>query len=278
MALSVCAADGHPGDFPGRTEAMPANDLFRTQIAAMERLMWPLFLAFTAVGFVVMPMGWGEAEAREWFGSVPGLADAAARFLGFSDALWMVLAAIVVYLWLVRVEGLATARRWAATIMIGSAALEWVGAKTGMPFGPYAYTDRMGVRIAGVLPFTIPLAWFIVVITARAVILWRFPRARPLPLALGVGALALGTDLSLEWVAWKIRAYWIWYPGVLDAPGWPPVQNFVSWFVAAALFALAATGGRITPNAHQPARPALVLLIMNGMFWATIVVWLWRGA
>ena len=37
---------------------------------------------------------------------------------------------------------------------------EWVGESTGMPFGPYYYTDVLGWKIGGKIPALIPFAWY----------------------------------------------------------------------------------------------------------------------
>lgn len=76
------------------------------------------------------------------------------------------------------------------------------------------------------------------------------------------------TDLNLEFVAWKVRGYWVWYPhAATDVPGWPPLQNYVAWFVLS--FLLTAL---LPPNyglrLRRPAanRPILVLALMNALF------------
>ncbi len=41
-----------------------------------------------------------------------------------------------------------------------SLASELLGTSTGFPFGHYGYLDGLGYKIAGLVPFTIPLSWF----------------------------------------------------------------------------------------------------------------------
>lgn len=241
----------------------------------IENAFWYVFLIWTFVGFLVMPFEIGPIWVRE---NVPyqGLQELIIRFLTMSDAIWMILAGGVVYFHALRQEGPRTARRWALIIMLGSAVAEWVGAVTGFPFGPYIYTDNLGVRIFGVLPFTIPIAWLVIVLAARQFYLLVFPRIQRLQLALGVGFLALLTDLNLEFVAWKIRAYWIWYPFERgDIPSWPPWQNYVSWFVLATLFAWFTPPGTELGKRARGWRPPLVLLLMNLLFLVVQAFRLW---
>jgi uncharacterized membrane protein len=246
----------------------------RPSAIAFQEALWPLFLVFTAVGFAVMPFGIGEAQLGAWLPAGPAR-EALGLFLGASDAIWITLAAANVYFWAAKAEGLPTARRWAAIVLAGSAVLEWVGATTGQPFGPYVYTDRMGARIGGVLPFTIPLAWFVVVVCGRALVLRFFPKANVWQLAAGTGLAALATDFNLEYVAYGVRAYWIWYPGRTDLGPEPPAQNYVAWFAFAALFAALLREGRVASPGRRYGRPIAVLVLMNALFGATQLVQRW---
>ncbi len=230
-------------------------------------LAWWAFCVWTAIGFVVMPLNLGRSAVDRSLS--PGFAkDTLDTLLHVADAVWIYLAAIVVYLQTAASEGLTTARRWAVILLIGSGVFEWIGAQTGFPFGPYRYTDNFGWRISGVLPVAIPLAWMIVVLCGRALILRFRPTSTRFELALGTAAMATLTDANLEAVAWKIRGYWLWYPDEHGpVPAWPPVQNYVAWFALS--FALCAV---LPPNYSLRSRQVasrrliLVLVLMNALF------------
>lgn len=230
-------------------------------------LFWIVFLVWTAVGAVVMPMEIGEVNVQRMV-AVDGLREALVFILRVSDAVWMVMAFATVYLFTLLKAGAGVARRAALVVVAGSALIEAVGERTGFPFGDYAYTDNMGVRIAGVLPFTIPLAWFVILGAGQWFAAWWKPRWPVWKQSALVAALATLTDLNLEFIAWKVRAYWIWYPPgtplSMDPPAWPPLQNYVSWFVVS--FILAAAMPRFPKRAAFPLRPVGVLLLMNALF------------
>ena len=213
-----------------------------------------------------MPLNINAYQVKAWVG--PSLfGRLATQFMQVSDAVWMLLAAVTVYLHAVRSEGICTARQQAAITLVTSTIIEWIGTRTGFPFGPYEYTDGFGPRIGGVVPMAIPFAWLVIVLCARNLVLWLCPYAGRLETAFGVATIALLTDLNLEDVAWHVRGYWIWYPGSPRNPPpshWPPFQNYVAWFVISFAIAL------ILPTDHtlrvrQPSRwrPILLLFLMN---------------
>ena len=251
---------------PLKTRAAPPSSL-AGWFGPLPGLVWVSFLVWSAVGIAVMPLEIGETTLRRWIANA-GLQDAAVQLLHVSDAIWIFLGAVNVYFYAVRAEGLSVARRWAAIILLGSGCLEWVGATTGYPFGPYRYTDNFGWRLGGVLPVTIPLAWLIILLCGRYVILWRAPSATRWQIALGVACIALLTDINLEFVAWKVRAYWVWYPHLRTAPpDWPPIQNYASWFGFSFVLAwLLPPNHRLRPSAPGVAQPLLILTVMNGLF------------
>ncbi len=225
-----------------------------------------VFLIWTAVGFVVMPLDVTAAQVRAW--NLPsGIGGLAVEILRVSDALWMLFAAVTVYLHTVASEGLPTARRQAAIILLASTVAEWVGARTGFPFGPYEYTENFGPRIGGVVPMAIPLAWLVVVLCGRNVVLALRPTAGRFETAAGVAAVATLTDLNLEPVAWHVREYWVWYPHQPGpAPLWPPAQNYVAWTVLSFALALALPiDHTLRPRRPGRLRPILVLCLLNAL-------------
>lgn len=229
---------------------------------------WIVFLIWSAVGAVVMTLGLGPNWVRSVIGD-PGAQEGLIDFLKIADAIWMVLAAVVVIWCMGAQEGAKKAAIACAFIAVVSGAIEWVGAKTGIPFGPYRYTDNMGARIGGVLPFTIPLAWIVIVTGSRYLVAWLFPALKGRTFAAAVGCAAVLTDLNLEIVAWKIRAYWVWYPfDTGPLPLMPPWQNYAAWFVLAACFARLLPSVPAWPRGAAFFRPIWVLAIINALFLA----------
>ncbi len=118
-------------------------------------------------------------------------------------------------------------------------AIETTGVATGFPYGPFYYGDALGPKVAGLVPYLLPLSW--------------------VPLVLGAVAAAAPTVPEKEYVS-RRRVLWILYSavlltlvdGVLD-PGaaslgfwvWPnggpyygvPVSNYFGWLLSSSLAA-----------------------------------------
>jgi putative membrane protein len=125
-----------------------------------------------------------------------------------------------------------------ALLLLGSVFLvsllfESVGVATGWVYGPYHYTDKLGPRFLGLVPYIVPAAWFMMsypslVIADRLVPAGWKRWARLLGVA-AVGGLAM--------TAWDVimdpmmvaGGHWVWevegaYFGI-------PLQNFWGWWL-----------------------------------------------
>ncbi len=245
------------------------------QYGRAETVAWRLFLVWTCVGAAVLPFGI-DAQTLGRHLSHPLALRVATALLSWADLIWMVFATFVIYYHVVAAEGIGRARLLAAICLVGAGAIEWVGATTGYPFGPYRYTEAFGPLILGVLPVAIPLAWLVILLSARYALLERWPELSRFGHACGIGMVALLTDVNLEFVAWKVRGYWIWYPNLANPPAWPPLQNYVAWFALAALLSFSMP--RLRPRELRPARRLTgVLLALNALFFVAHVVRWTRG-
>ena len=118
-----------------------------------------------------------------------------------------------------------------------SLGMESLGVATGLVYGPYHYTNRLGPMFLGLVPFLIPLAWLMMIypswVIARRVSQgwWRGLRA-------DVGTAAIG---ALVMTAWDLvldplmsnAQHWVW-----EKPGdffGVPLHNFAGWWLTAFL-------------------------------------------
>lgn len=111
---------------------------------------------------------------------------------------------------------------------------ESIGVLTGRVYGPYHYTDRLGVKVFGLVPLLIPIAWFMMVYPSH-VLVERLAGAgggarlaRTAWLA-GLSALAMTAwDLVMDPIMVS-SGHWVWeakgaYFGI-------PVRNYAGWLV-----------------------------------------------
>jgi putative membrane protein len=125
-------------------------------------------------------------------------------------------------------------RRAALSLLALSAfgyAVETVGVATGFPYGPFQYGDALGYKLAGLVPYLLPVSYAPLVVGAVAAA-WGSPR-RPLHV-LAAALLLVLMDGVLDPGAVSL-GFWIWpdggpYYGV-------PLSNYAGWLLSGVLAA-----------------------------------------
>ncbi len=159
----------------------------------------------------------------------------------YAGSLHIVLGALAMFAFGVSALGWRrTAFFFALSVPISLGA-ELIGTGTGWPFGNYAYTDYLGYKVLGHVPYSIPLSWFYLGFASFLVgiaIAARFD-LRPR----GVWAVGLGVWFLTVWDLVLDPAmahesmpvqFWTWHE---TGPYFGmPVQNFVGWSATGLLF------------------------------------------
>lgn len=111
---------------------------------------------------------------------------------------------------------------------------ESVGVATGWVYGPYHYTDLLGPRFLGLVPYLIPVAWFMMIYPAQVIaegllgdrftVGWR----KVLGLSSASAVVMTAWDVIMDPVMARM-GFWVWevegvYFGI-------PIRNYVGWFV-----------------------------------------------
>ncbi len=129
---------------------------------------------------------------------------------------------------------------FAASTLI-SLSMELMGTSTGFPFGPYAYTDFLGSKILGYVPYSIPLSWFYMGFTSfllANMLVARTDWSRKTLWTLLLGTYFLTVwDLSLDPAMVNNRLpvhFWTWYE---SGPYFGmPVRNLVGWSITGLIY------------------------------------------
>jgi uncharacterized membrane protein len=110
---------------------------------------------------------------------------------------------------------------------------ESIGVATGVVYGPYHYTDKLGSLFLGLVPYLIPVAWFMMsypsfVIADRLIPAgWKY-WYRILSVAAVGGLVMTAWDLVMDPIM-VASGHWVWdingaYHGI-------PLQNFWGWWL-----------------------------------------------
>ncbi|KST67509.1 gamma-carotene 1'-hydroxylase CruF [Mastigocoleus testarum] len=154
---------------------------------------------------------------------------------------YMVLGASAVFLYLRRNLGLFCALGFALPSVFISLGAELLGTSTGFPFGNYSYLSGLGYKVAGLVPFTIPLSWFYVGCASYLLARIGLQVDRKPSFLRHAAAVILGAFLLTSWdfvldpaMSQTSLPFWYW-----DKPGaffGMPYQNFAGWMGTGALF------------------------------------------
>ena len=228
----------------------------------------PLFSGVSA-GLLVLARSGSIAEGLI-AGALVGIAAATIGPVAFSRArspmlrLLIVLAFANTHLHAARQWTPHLARRWGLIILICSFGVETLGAATGFPFGTYRYTHNFG-PLLGLVPATIPLAWYVVVTNSLFIVRRAMPHTSRWIEAGAAAFLCTLYDFILEPFATTVKRYWLWDHGAI------PVQNYAAWFILSGLLVefFAPTASTRFPRDLRPiAILCLTLLIFLIGKWA----------
>ena len=135
-------------------------------------------------------------------------------------------------------EGWRRALLLLALVFVVSLLFESVGVATGLVYGPYHYTDVLGPKFLGLVPYLIPVAWFMMSYPSLVIAEWlTFPGGRRSGRSSWRQLVAVAAVGGLVMTAWDIvmdplmvaGGHWVWdtegaYFGI-------PLQNFVGWWL-----------------------------------------------
>lgn len=238
-------------------------------IAAMAFGLAGLLLVLPHPEFILLLSGSGQ-KLFQW--SMAG-----------GGVIYIVLGTVAMTIYAYRILGLSNLIGFMVPAISLSLSSELLGTSTGFPFGHYTYLNGLGYKIAGLVPFTIPLSWFYVGLSAYLLACSGLSGRRTLlhqgsTWAIRVGAIVLGALLLTSWdfvldpgMSQTTVPFWQWQqPGAFFGM---PYQNFAGWMATGVGFmSVAAFIWRKNPRILSRSELGLPLAIYSGNFFFAAVM------
>jgi uncharacterized membrane protein len=187
---------------------------------------------------------------------------------GWPEALLVLLATFTTLAALTRQLPLQNVLLAASGIALIGGVVSAVGARTGIPFGPFTFGSEAGPQLFNLLPWAMPLVWVIVILNSRGVarlILrpWRKTHTFGFWLAGLTVTLAMLFDIAFDSFASHLKHYWIWEP--TKFPGtWQgaPLVNFMGWGIVSLLMLMFVTSALINKQLSKRNVPRFHSLVV----------------
>ena len=193
---------------------------------------------------------------------------------------YIILGAIAIALFLNRTLG---PKRW-LTFMVPAVALslssELLGTSTGFPFGAYHYLTGLGHKVAGLVPFTIPLSWFYMGAVCYVIARNGLEKLGLRGWLRGVTAIALGAVFLTSWdlvldPAMSQTSFPFWEFEEIGEFFGMPYRNLTGWWGTGVVFMGIASlfwGGETLNLKRSQLTIPLLTYVVNFAFGAVITV------
>ncbi len=206
------------------------------------------------------------------------------RLFGLSMAnggvVYIVLGAVAIALYAYRTWGWRNLLGFMLPAVFLSLSSELLGTSTGFPFGHYSYLSGLGYKIAGLVPFTIPLSWFYLGFSTYVLARCGLEAKGINGWGAKIGGIAIGAILLTAWdfvldPAMSQAAYPFWeFQDVGDFFGMP-YRNITGWLGTGLVFMSVATvfwRSPALPLKRSQLVTPLVIYLVNFAFGALITI------
>jgi putative membrane protein len=148
--------------------------------------------------------------------------------------------------------------------------IEGVGVLTGFPYGSFYYTDTIGIKLFGVVPWTIAFAFIPLLLGALGIITYYVNT--PWKVILLTASYLVLIDLVLDPVFVHL-GIWVWItPGIYYGV---PVSNFIGWF-ATGLITTSMLLTLLKWRQEDTGCPSILIaisLVLTMGFWSGYALW-----
>ncbi|NEQ40145.1 MAG: carotenoid biosynthesis protein [Okeania sp. SIO3I5] len=213
--------------------------------------------------------------------SLPPIGQTAFQWsMAGGGAAYIIFGALAVALYGIRNLGIGTTLAFLLPSVFLSLSSELLGTSTGFPFGDYAYLGGLGYKVAGLVPFTIPLSWFYMGFVCYLLARCGLQVNSSSSWIRHLGAIAIAAILL---TAWDL----VLDPAMSQAPVpfWEfqdegsffgmPYRNLIGWVGTGAIFMTVAAllwGKKTILLSRQELNLPLITYLVNFAFGATITI------
>ena len=154
---------------------------------------------------------------------------------------YIALGAVTVALYAYRHLGLRSCLGFMVPAIGLSLSSELLGTSTGFPFGHYRYLSGLGYKVAGLVPFTIPLSWFYMGLVCYLVAMALLGSQQWSPWVKSIATIGLGSLLLTAWdfvldPAMSQTPFPFWEFQEIGQFFGMPYRNLAGWMGTGALF------------------------------------------
>jgi len=195
--------------------------------------------------------------------------------LAVISSVFVVLFALPSYLAAIRWLGAQRAARLLIALGVFAIVLESFAVATGVPYGRFIYGDKIGAKVLGLVPWTVPFAWTPLLL-ASMTLAARWSRGT-IGRAVWSGLVLVAIDLVLDPAAVD-QGFWTWqHPGSYYQV---PASNFVGWFLSGVAGSLLFQWMAPVSNRNRPPLQMLGSAFLILCFWTSVCGWsaLWVPA
>ena len=133
--------------------------------------------------------------------------------------------------------GWRSALVFAVLTLIITLIFESIGVTTGIIYGRYYYTDFSGYKFFGLIPFYIPIAWFMMIYPSYVISGLIIPKHNKISLIYSIerwvmaGIVMTAWDLTMDPRLSTEWGFWVW----IDKGVWfgVPIHNYIGWLITA---------------------------------------------
>lgn len=154
--------------------------------------------------------------------------------------------------------------------------LESFAVYSGFPYGRFTYGEKIGAKVFGLVPWTVPFAWTPLLLTAIALAQRWVTRPHQIVIASGLTLVAIDMVLDPAAVA---QQFWTWaVPGSYYQV---PFSNFCGWLLSgiagSVLFMLMTRPGVAQFESSYSSQPPVGLMKSSFLilcFWTSVCFWM----